>query len=58
LDKEVKNNDGIIYPRRGKGEPDLAPDALMVMIPSELRYLVKVPKAEELSFDERMRRWA
>jgi hypothetical protein len=30
----------------------------MVMIPSELRYLVKVAKAEELSFDERMSRWA
>lgn len=52
MNKKNKDNDGIIYPRRGKGEPDLAPDALMIMIPSELRYLVKVAKAEEVPCED------
>ena len=39
---------GIIQPARGKGEPSVGPDALMVMIPSTLKYLVQLTKAEKL----------
>ncbi|MCG6880234.1 MAG: nucleoside phosphorylase [Deltaproteobacteria bacterium] len=38
---EKKHSDGIIQPRRGKGDPRLAPDVLMVMIPGELQYLAQ-----------------
>ncbi|HDZ89532.1 MAG: nucleoside phosphorylase [Deltaproteobacteria bacterium] len=39
---------GIIRPLRGKGEPRLGPDALMVMVPGELRHLVRKSGAEEV----------
>lgn len=45
---------GIIRPLRGKDEPNLGTDALMVMIPSELQYLVRVARAQELHFTQRL----
>jgi uridine phosphorylase len=41
----------MIRPVKGKRDPGIERDALMVMIPSELQFLVQASKAEELSFD-------
>jgi uridine phosphorylase len=42
----------MIRPVKGKRDPDVERDALMVMIPSELQFLVQASKAEELSFSD------
>ena len=47
---EKKHSDGIISPRKGKGDPQLAPDVLMVMIPSELQFLAKKTGATKTVF--------
>ncbi|HOP48814.1 MAG TPA: nucleoside phosphorylase [Desulfobacteraceae bacterium] len=47
-----KNDTGIIYPVKGKADPRIGPDAIMVMIKSDLNYLVKISNAEKLSFSE------
>ena len=47
---EKKHSDGIIQPRRGKGDPRLAPDVLMVMIPGELQYLAQKTGAVKTVF--------
>ena len=39
---------GIIQPVRGKRDPTLGPDALMVLIPSELEYLVRLTEGKIL----------
>ena len=52
MDASIKNNEGIIRPVKGKRDPDVERDALMVMIPSELQFLVQASKAEELSFSD------
>ena len=49
---EKKHSDGIIRPRKGKGDPQLAPDVLMVMIPSGLRFLVQKTGATKAVFSE------
>jgi uridine phosphorylase len=49
LNGKAKNNEAIIYPCKGTNEPLIGPDALMVMIPSELVYLVRLTKAKEVS---------
>lgn len=54
MNKEIKRDRGIINPVKGKGEPHVGPDALMVTIPSELKYLVRVADAQEVSFNEMM----
>lgn len=41
--------EGIIYPVKGEKDPHVEHDALMVMIPSELQYLVHVSKAQEIT---------
>jgi len=43
---------GIIYPVRGRKEPELGTDVLMVMIPSELAYLARASRAREVTFSE------
>ncbi len=45
-----QHSDGIIEPRRTKGDPQLAPDVLMVMIPGELHYLAKRAGAQKTAF--------
>ncbi len=45
--------EGIIRPMKGKGDPLVGPDALMIIVPSELRYLVELAKAREVAFSER-----
>lgn len=50
MTQKAGNNEGIIHPVKGRGEPFLGPDALMVMIPSELRYLVQLTNAKEVRF--------
>ncbi|EFK06666.1 phosphorylase family protein [delta proteobacterium NaphS2] len=47
---EKKHSDGIIQPRRGKGDPQLAADILMVMVPGELRYLAQKTGAVKTVF--------
>ena len=44
---------GIIRPRKGKGDPAVGPDALMVIIPSQLEHLARRTGAEEVPFSER-----
>ncbi|HBF42564.1 MAG TPA: hypothetical protein DDW42_02825 [Desulfobacteraceae bacterium] len=50
--KITKKYSGIIRPVRGKNEPSVGPDALMVMIPSDLKYLVQEAEAEQVSFND------
>jgi len=47
---EKKYSDGIIRPRKGKGDPQLPPDVLMVMIPSELQFLAQRTGATKTVF--------
>jgi uridine phosphorylase len=46
--RDIPPDVGIIQPVRGKRDPKLGPDALMVFIPSELQYLVRLTEAESL----------
>ena len=52
LDASSRNNEGMIRPFKGKKDPNIEQDALMVMIPSELQFLVQTSKAEEVSFSD------
>jgi len=51
LNWKARDNEGIIRPLKGNGEPRVSPDVLMVTIPSELKYLVRLTKAEETPFN-------
>jgi len=53
LKRKISEDRGIIYPVKGKGEPCLGPDAIMVIIPSELKYLVKVSNGKKVHFNDR-----
>jgi uridine phosphorylase len=44
----LSNDKAIIRPRRGKGEPLLGPDAIMVAIPSDLMFMVDLTHAERV----------
>jgi uridine phosphorylase len=48
LNFKTGENEGIIRPLKGKGEPRVSPDVLMVTIPSELKYLVSLCGAKEI----------
>ncbi len=52
MDTHSRNNEGIIRPAKGKKDPYIERDAIMVMIPSELQFLAQASKAEELSFSD------
>ena len=52
LNTEMGAEEGIIRPIKGKGDPLVDPDVLMVMIPSELKHLAQVAKAHEVVFSE------
>jgi len=52
LHRKTARERGIIHPVKGKGAPTVGPDAIMVMIASELRYLVRVSMAQEIPFNE------
>ena len=52
MDDSPGNSEGMIRPFKGKKDPDVERDAIMVMIPSELQFLVQASKAEELSFSD------
>ena len=49
MQKETPS-EGIIRPVKGRRDPQLGPDALMVMLPSELKHLVREARAEEVPF--------
>ena len=51
MDKN-KISHGIIRPTMGKRDPHLAPDVLMVMIPSELRFLAQKAGSEKTVFSD------
>ncbi len=42
-------NEGLIQPRKGKSEPGIGPDALLILIPDDLRYLAKYCRAEKIA---------
>jgi uridine phosphorylase len=46
------SNEGIIKPVKGKRDPQVGQDALMVMIPSELAYLARRVKARKMPFSD------
>ncbi len=46
------HSEGIIRPVKGKRDPHLDPDALMVMLPSELKHLVREAQAAEIPFSD------
>ena len=50
MNRKLKNNEGIIYPVKGKRDPQVGPDSLMVMIPSELEYLTREVNAQKVPF--------
>jgi len=52
LNQKHIDDEGIIHPTKAKADPPLGPDALMIMIPSELSYLVRLAKAEEVPFND------
>ena len=52
MNAKARNSEGIICPVKGKTDPHVGQDALMVMIPSQLRFLVQLTKAEKLPFNE------
>ncbi len=43
-------SEGIIQPRKGKGDPHLGPDLLMIMIPRELKFLAENTGAQKTAF--------
>ena len=49
---EKMHNEGIIRPVKGKRDPRLAPDVLMVMMPSELKCLARLAEAEKTVFSD------
>ena len=52
MNRRPGHKDGIIYPVKGRRDPLIGPDAVMVMIPSELKYLVSAANAEKVAFHE------
>jgi len=47
---EKEHSEGIIQPRKGKEDPTLSPDVLMVMIPGELQFLARETGAVKTVF--------
>ncbi len=47
---KTNHSDGIIEPRKGKGDPQLPPDVVMVMIPSELQFMAEKSGATKTVF--------
>ena len=45
-------SEGIIRPVKGRRDPQLGPDALMVILPRELKHLVREAEAEEVAFSD------
>ncbi len=52
MSRKPKDSEGIICPVKGKGDPRIGPDALMVMIPSELKSLVLKANAVKIPFGD------
>jgi len=49
VNRNAREEKVLIYPRKGSGEPELGPDALMVMVSSEMESLVELTGAREVS---------
>lgn len=48
VDGKLSDGEGLIRPRKGKKDPEMGPDVIMVMIPSDLKYLVRISKAKKI----------
>jgi len=49
LNLTTENDEGLIKPLKGVSDPEITPDAIMVMTPSDLDYLVKALQGGELT---------
>ena len=52
LNEKTRNSRGLIYPVKGRNDPHVGPDVLMVMIHSDLQNLVRTTRAKEVPFSE------
>lgn len=52
MSSRIAGDNSIIQPRPGKRDPRLSPDAIMVMIPSELDDLAGITRAQKVSFSD------
>jgi len=52
MNRQPTHSKGIISPVKGKGDPQIGQDALMVMIPSELKFLVSKTNAQKVPFHD------
>ncbi|MCD4716648.1 MAG: nucleoside phosphorylase [Desulfobacterales bacterium] len=52
MNRQPTHSKGIISPAKGKGDPQIGQDALMVMIPSELKFLVSKTNAQKVPFHD------
>lgn len=48
MTRKPTDDEGLIRPRKRKTDPEVGPDVLMAMIPSDLDYLVKIREAQKL----------
>jgi len=48
VDRYAQEEKVVIYPKKGRGEPDLGADALMVMVSSEMESLIELTQAREV----------
>jgi len=47
LDRKIENDKGLIRPLKRESDPEVGPDAIMAMTPSDLNYLVKLSEDKE-----------
>jgi len=48
----MQEDQSIIIPKKNRTDPPIGPDSLMILLPSELRYLVNVTNAREVSLND------
>lgn len=48
LNKTINHDEGLIRPRKGKTDPDLGPDVILAMIPSDLDLLATTSQAQKI----------
>lgn len=48
MSDSAQNEEGLIRPRKRKTDPNTGPDVIMVMIPSDLNFLVRISQAKKI----------
>ena len=48
MSRNINQDEGLIRPKKRKSDPDVGPDTIMVMIPSDLDFLVKTSHAQKI----------